>query len=623
MGIEVGDGLGLCAGLQESQAGGVLVLDDTAGTGQTKAVVAVRRGGFRTVVIHPERGGAAVVQPEDGGGHCFHVAVIRKPDMALDRVRFGELPAAGEPHQVDHVYADPRDGAAVGRALLEPLGALAHFVRFLRRDLRHFPDLARGHQPLHRRIWWIEAQRQKRREGRRRTFDCLADAREFFHVDGERLLRHERQLAFGARQNRSGPLAVVIADGDHVELLRIEHAPVIRVSVLIGEPLQPRGVRVGDSGELDVREPLQMAQDLAGMAVQSDHAKPQFARQADGLRLSGRSQSRLAGGAGQYGAAGKRFHGRNSGIESVRMLRIIVLLMALCFAATAAGPVYVVLWFDTEDYIEPSADDAALRIARDLTSLGVRGVFKTVGEKARVLEQRKRQDVIRALAQHDIGYHTDFHSVPPTPSVYLRESGWTDGAEEFFRRESKGASDVKRIFGKQLNCYGQPGSSWGPQTNPALRRMGIHVYLDEGSQVGVESQPFWYGGLLHIFNMGKFLIRPSLEKGDSLQDTLKQFDGLAAELTARGGGMISTYYHPTEFVTTEFWDGVNFSHGAGPERKDWKLPRRRTPEDSERCYRILTAYVQHALKNPNVKFVTAKELLELYGVRSRITPIAL
>ncbi|HWR53933.1 MAG TPA: hypothetical protein VN428_22670, partial [Bryobacteraceae bacterium] len=287
--------------------------------------------------------------------------------------------------------------------------------------------------------------------------------------------------------------------------------------------------------------------------------------------------------------------------------------MSLCFTATAAGPVYVVLWFDTEDYMEPSADDAALRIARDLTSLGVRGVFKVVGEKARVLEQRNRQDVIRALAQHDIGYHTDFHSVPPTPSLYLRESGWTDGAEEFFRLESKGASDVKRIFGKQLNCYGQPGSSWGPQTNPALRRMGIHVYLDEGSQVGVESQPFWYGGLLHIFNMGKFLIRPSLEKGDSLQDTLKQFDGLAAELTARGGGVISTYYHPTEFVTTEFWDGVNFSHGAGPERKDWKLPRRRTPEDSERCYRILTAYVQHALKNPNVKFVTAKELLELYG----------
>lgn len=38
----------------------------------------------------------------------------------------------------------------------------------------------------------------------------------------------------------------------------------------------------------------------------------------------------------------------------------------------AAGPVYVLLWFDTEDYIDPAADDAALRIAEDLSSLGVR-----------------------------------------------------------------------------------------------------------------------------------------------------------------------------------------------------------------------------------------------------------
>jgi hypothetical protein len=54
----------------------------------------------------------------------------------------------------------------------------------------------------------------------------------------------------------------------------------------------------------------------------------------------------------------------------------------------AAGPVYVVLWFDTEDYIEPAADDAVLHLARDLTGLGVRATFKVVGEKARVLAAR-------------------------------------------------------------------------------------------------------------------------------------------------------------------------------------------------------------------------------------------
>ena len=62
----------------------------------------------------------------------------------------------------------------------------------------------------------------------------------------------------------------------------------------------------------------------------------------------------------------------------VRVLLLLLLLLASSLAA--ADPVYVVLWFDTEDYIEPAADDAALRIANDLTAEGVHATFKVVGE---------------------------------------------------------------------------------------------------------------------------------------------------------------------------------------------------------------------------------------------------
>ena len=54
--------------------------------------------------------------------------------------------------------------------------------------------------------------------------------------------------------------------------------------------------------------------------------------------------------------------------------------------------VYVILWFDTEDYILPASDDAALQVADFLTKQGIRGTFKVVGEKARTLEKRKRFD---------------------------------------------------------------------------------------------------------------------------------------------------------------------------------------------------------------------------------------
>ncbi len=300
----------------------------------------------------------------------------------------------------------------------------------------------------------------------------------------------------------------------------------------------------------------------------------------------------------------------------VRIL-IAILLAAAAFGAIAFGAegrVYVLLWFDTEDYVLPAADDAALRLARDLTKLGVRATFKVVGEKARALEARGRKDVIQALAAHDIGYHSDTHSLPPAPAVYLRTLGFLEGAAEFERRERRGLADVRGAFGVMPSCYGQPGASWGPQTNLALRRLGIPVYLDEGSHVGLDHQPFWYGGLLYVFNIGRFTLRANLDDESRLPGTLRAFDAAAEELRARGGGVISIYYHPTEFVTTEFWDAVNFAHGVYPEPGEWKMPRRRSPEASELAYRILNRFVEHAKGVSGVRFVTARELPPLMAV---------
>jgi len=299
------------------------------------------------------------------------------------------------------------------------------------------------------------------------------------------------------------------------------------------------------------------------------------------------------------------------------MLRLFLAVSLTVVGLFAGGPVNVVLWFDTEDYIEPAADDAALRIATDLEKLGVRATFKVVGEKARVLESRGRTDVIRALSRHDIGYHSNFHSIQPTPALYLEGMSWLDGAAEFERRERPGVDDIRRIFGILPSCYGQPGSSWAPQTFRALLRLGIPVYLDEGEQVGIDDQPFWFGGMLNVFKMGRYMMRASLDDEGQLPQAFEKFDRAAAELESKGGGVISIYYHPTEFVTTAFWD-LNFAKGANPERSEWKKPPRRTAEESERCYRILNRYVEHMKARPGVRFVAARELPLIYegqGVR--------
>ncbi len=293
--------------------------------------------------------------------------------------------------------------------------------------------------------------------------------------------------------------------------------------------------------------------------------------------------------------------------------RLLIGFLICMACSNGQGTTYVVLWFDTEDYIDPISDDAALRIANDLSALGVHATFKVVGEKARTLERRNRRDVIQALGIHCIGYHSNWHSIQPTPAVDLQRLGLLEGADEFERRERSGFEDVARIFGVAPACYGQPGSSWAPQSNLALRRMGIHVYLDEGRQLGYNDQPLWYGGLLYVFDMGPYQIRADLDNRTPLPETFKQFDAAVSHFAASSGGLISTVYHPTEFVHTEFWDAVNFANGEMRERSKWVLPKRRGHEDAERCFSILRSYVEHAKGLQGVQFVTANDLLRIYA----------
>src|SRR5438270_525310 len=150
--------------------------------------------------------------------------------------------------------------------------------------------------------------------------------------------------------------------------------------------------------------------------------------------------------------------------RSCRWLLAIILAAAFTAiparAAETPGKVYVILWFDTEDYLLPASDDAALHLADWLSSEGIRATFKVVGEKARTLERRGRGDVIAALKKHEIGYHSNYHSTQPSPAIYLSTLGWDEGVAEFDRRERAGVEDVARAFGQRPTCYGQPGSSW-------------------------------------------------------------------------------------------------------------------------------------------------------------------
>jgi hypothetical protein len=271
----------------------------------------------------------------------------------------------------------------------------------------------------------------------------------------------------------------------------------------------------------------------------------------------------------------------------------------------------VLLWFDTEDYILPASDDALLRLARFLTGEGVRATFKMVGEKARMLERRGRNDVTTALKKHEIGYHTDFHSIPPTPAQYLANLGWDSGVAEFDRRERGGFGDVRRIFGVTPSCYGQPGSSWGPQAYGAMKNWGVGVYLDAGRHVDLNGRPCFYCGALNLLHL-THTIRTELDRPADLETAEKRFLAARESLLAENGGLVSVYYHPCEFVHRKFWDMVNFARGANPPREKWRLPPVKTAAGTRTAFANYEGFVQFMKKHDDVEFITARQAADLY-----------
>jgi hypothetical protein len=297
----------------------------------------------------------------------------------------------------------------------------------------------------------------------------------------------------------------------------------------------------------------------------------------------------------------------------MRRFALIAILTALG-CSSAAQPaamkaekpkVYVVLWFDTEDYLLKADDDATLRLASFLTGEGVRATFKIVGEKARVLEQRGRTDVIDALKKHEIGYHSNFHSVHPTPAEYLSTLGWDEGVAEFERREGQGVEDLRRIFGQNPSCYGQPGSSWGPQSFGAMRKWGMSAYLDAGSHVGFDKKPLYYCGILTMYDLAHHP-RTGLAAPSDVEKANAAFKSAHDKLVAEGGGIVSIWYHPCEFVHKKFWDSI-FADGANPPREAWTPPPQKTPEETKIAFENWESWLKYIKSFPDVGFVTARE----------------
>ena len=210
----------------------------------------------------------------------------------------------------------------------------------------------------------------------------------------------------------------------------------------------------------------------------------------------------------------------------------------------------LILSFDTEDFVTPQAADAQKWWADELHSRNLRGCFLLVAELLRTLKRWGRQDVIEALDRHEVDYHTNYHSLPPTHAHALEGKPLAEAVDWVLRREATGLAEHLETFGRVPVSYCTPGFSWTPATLIALAAVGIKVFCACPDSLMVNG-PMWYCGMLCLRYDLPF--EAYFSSGETGIEAFKaDFDRIAREVGE--DGLMILFTHPTRLVTSAFWD---------------------------------------------------------------------
>lgn len=265
----------------------------------------------------------------------------------------------------------------------------------------------------------------------------------------------------------------------------------------------------------------------------------------------------------------------------------------------------VIISFDSEDYLTPEAADAERWWAEALQQRGLRGSFQLVGEMIRSLHRRGRSDVIDAIAAHEVGFHSNFHSAPPTHPPTVDGLPLDAAIAHILRSEAPGMAEIAATFSRWPISYCSPGDSWTPATLLAMSRMGVRVFCNDVIR-HTSGLPYWYCGLL--------VASYDLDFQDYFEDETYRpgaFEATFAALEARtpADGVIVLYTHPTRLVTAEFWDAVFFG-GKRPDLATCPAAPLRPADQIARQQQRCAGWLDWLRQRPGLRFIDFATLYE-------------
>jgi hypothetical protein len=276
----------------------------------------------------------------------------------------------------------------------------------------------------------------------------------------------------------------------------------------------------------------------------------------------------------------------------------------------------MVICFDVEDYTSPESvgmDDIPKWLAEIMTDEGVTGSFFVIGEKARMMEKRGRQDVIEAMAKHDIGSHTNYGSIHPTVTEILEYASWDKGKETMLKNETAGFNDLERIFGQRPANLARHGGSYGPQLTGALSQLNAGYVYSPVSLPGHNA--VWFCNTLNFHGEGDYgFFDDAYYRDDLFDPMLEALDSLIPASIKDIDMMAFFANHPSKVRSIQFWDS-NYYKGANPGPDEWVTPELRPLESMKTAQKNFRRLIQYLNDRDDIELTTFRELTERFSYR--------
>lgn len=258
----------------------------------------------------------------------------------------------------------------------------------------------------------------------------------------------------------------------------------------------------------------------------------------------------------------------------------------------------VIFSFDTENYIDPAADEGVLRLARTLEEEGVRGCFCVVGELAATWRRRNRRDVLEALRPHEVDAHSWRHTWHPNIAEYSENPDWHASLARFLREERYAIDLVMDVCQRdRIWAAIKPGNSLSAQGIYGYTLLGAPIFGD-GILDARKGRGMWFCNALNLtydFN----LENPLTDRG--LQPYRERLNEWAT------WERLILYAHPCKTVLAEFWDGVNLREG-NPPWGQWAPAQPRPRAVVEKLFADLRALIRMLKEHGGFEFETYEDV---------------